>query len=67
VLALHNPGQIPRSGLMVRATWRSSHDEKPLFPECHNYLACARDLVNEAHTISDRVHGNNHLTLPRET
>jgi len=24
VLALHNPGQIPRSGLMVRATWRSS-------------------------------------------
>jgi hypothetical protein len=55
--------QIP-----IRPIWdRFYIDEKPLFPECRNYLACARDLVNEAHTISDRVHGNNHLTLPRET
>jgi hypothetical protein len=37
---------------------------KPLFPECQNYLALARELVSKAHAIARSVHGNNYLTIP---
>ncbi len=39
-------------------------DGKPLFPECQNYLQEARNLVAQARSISQHVHGNDSLTPP---
>ncbi len=49
----------------LRALWDDFEiDGRPLFPTCHDYLKSARGLIDEARSISNRVHGTNRLTSP---
>jgi len=49
----------------LQPTWTDFNiDGKPLFPECQAYLQEARNLVAQARSISQNIHGNNTLTPP---
>jgi hypothetical protein len=49
----------------VRPNWQDFKiDGKLLFEECQEYLSCAAKLIDEARTISDRVHGTKPVTPP---
>jgi hypothetical protein len=37
---------------------------KPLFSECQNYLALARELANKARSVAGSVHANTPFTIP---
>jgi hypothetical protein len=51
--------------LPVQPIWSGfTIDGKPLFAECRDYLALAERLVEQARSISQRVHGSNNVTPP---
>lgn len=54
---------LPQRSLPVRPMWTDfTIDGKPLFDECQAYLTLAQQLVDQARTISLRIHGKDSLT-----
>jgi hypothetical protein len=59
------PWAFTQPPLPVQPSWSDfTIDGKPLFAECRAYLTLAEKLVDQARSLSQRVHGSNSLTPP---